>query len=111
MRLTDVLNTAPKAKMGALITGLLVVAIGMAWGADAGYAINPARDLGPRVASYITGYKGAFRDQYGDIYFWVPIVGPLIGAPVGAAIYQFVIARFLPTAEVQAGRVLTEDEE
>ena len=110
MALTDVFNTAPKANLGALITGLLVVAIGMAWGADAGYAINPARDLGPRLASYITGYKGAFRDQYGDIYFWVPIVGPLIGAPLGAAIYQFGIARFLPTSEEPAGRVLTDEE-
>jgi len=111
MALTDVRNTAPKANMGALITGLLVVAIGMAWGADAGYAINPARDFGPRLASFITGYRHAWRDQYGDIYFWVPIVGPLIGGPLGAAIYQFVIARFLPTADPQAGRVLTDDEE
>ena len=85
--------------MGPLITGLLVVAIGMAWGADAGYAINPARDFGPRLASYLTGYRHAWRDQYGDLYFWVPIVGPLLGGPLGAAIYQFVIARFLPSAE------------
>jgi glycerol uptake facilitator protein len=111
MALTDIRNTAPKANMGALITGLLVVAIGMAFGADAGYAINPARDFGPRLASYLTGYRHAWRDQYGDLYFWVPVVGPLIGGPVGAAIYQFLVARFLPTQELQAGRVLTEDDE
>ena len=110
MALTDVFNTAPKANLGALITGLLVVAIGMAWGADAGYAINPARDFGPRLASYITGYRHAWRDQYGDVYFWVPIVGPLIGAPLGAAIYQFGIARFLPTSEEPAGRLLADEE-
>ncbi len=110
MALTDIRNTAPKANMGPLITGLLVVAIGMAFGADAGYAINPARDLGPRLASYLTGYRHAWRDQYGDLYFWVPIVGPLIGGPVGAAIYQLLVAPFLPTQEVQAGRVLTEDD-
>ena len=110
MALTDVFNTAPKANLGALITGLLVVAIGMAWGADAGYAINPARDFGPRLASFITGYRHAWRDQYGDIYFWVPIVGPLIGGPVGAAIYQFVIARFLPTEDNEPGRVIVDEQ-
>ncbi|WP_042395166.1 MIP/aquaporin family protein [Streptacidiphilus carbonis] len=110
MALTDVRNTAPRANMGAFITGLLVVAIGMAFGADAGYAINPARDFGPRLASFLTGYRHAWRDQYGDLYFWVPIVGPLIGGLLGAGAYQFLIARFLPIQEVQAGRVLTDDE-
>ena len=110
MALTDVLNTAPKANMGGLITGLLVVAIGLAYGTDAGYAINPARDFGPRLASFITGYGGAWRDQYGELYFWVPIVGPLIGGLVGAGMYQFLIARFLPSQEAQAGRVLTDED-
>ena len=110
MALTDVLNTAPKANMGGFITGLLVVAIGLAFGTDAGYAINPARDFGPRLASFITGYGGAWRDQYGDLYFWVPIVGPLIGGLVGAGLYQLLIARFLPSQEAQAGRVLTDED-
>jgi glycerol uptake facilitator protein len=93
---TDVLNSAPKANMGPFITGLIVVAIGMAWGADAGYAINPARDFGPRLASFITGYHSAWRDQYGNLYFWVPIVGPLVGGLVGAALYKVLISRYLP---------------
>lgn len=92
MALTDLLNTPPKANLGGLITGLLVVAIGMAFGSDAGYAINPARDFGPRLASFITGYGGAFRDQYGELYFWVPIVGPLVGGILGAAIYRYLIS-------------------
>ncbi|KIF78883.1 porin [Streptomyces sp. 150FB] len=95
--ITDLLNTPPGANLGALITGLLVVAIGMAWGTDAGYAINPARDFGPRLASFITGYRHAWRDQYGDIYFWVPIVGPLVGGLVGAGMYRVLVGRFLPT--------------
>jgi glycerol uptake facilitator protein len=99
--ITDLLNTPPGANLGALITGLLVVAIGMAWGTDAGYAINPARDLGPRVASFITGYRGAWRDQYGDLYFWVPIVGPLVGGLVGAGMYRVLVGRFLPTEKSQ----------
>jgi glycerol uptake facilitator protein len=95
MALTDLLNTAPLANMGGVVIGLLVVAIGFAWGTDAGYAINPARDFGPRLASFITGYGGAMRDQYGDLFFWVPIVGPLIGGLVGGACYRFLIQPFV----------------
>jgi glycerol uptake facilitator protein len=104
--ITDMLNTPPKANLAPFIIGLVVVAIGMAWGADAGYAINPARDFGPRLASFITGYHSAWRDQWGDIYFWVPIVAPLIGGLVGAALYKFLIEKFLPSAEPEpTGRV------
>ncbi|MFG2192010.1 MIP/aquaporin family protein [Streptomyces sp. NPDC048639] len=92
---TDLLNTPPGANLAPFIIGLIVVAIGMAWGTDAGYAINPARDFGPRLASFITGYDGAWRDQYGNLYFWIPIVAPLIGGLIGAAVYKFVIGRFL----------------
>lgn len=73
----------------------------MAWGADAGYAINPARDFGPRLASFITGYDTAWRDQYGNFYWWIPIVAPLVGGLVGAAFYKFVISTFLPVAQKQ----------
>ncbi|MGX2998755.1 MIP/aquaporin family protein [Streptomyces sp. JNUCC 64] len=98
---TDLLNTPPGANLGALVIGLLVVAIGMAWGTDAGYAINPARDLGPRLASFLTGYGDAWRDQYGNLYFWVPIVGPLIGGVLGAWLYRVLVGRFLPDAEAE----------
>ena len=63
--LTTAGNNAPLANLGPVVVGLLVVAIGMAWGANAGYAINPARDFGPRLASLITGYGGAMFDQNG----------------------------------------------
>ncbi|MFI0449951.1 MIP/aquaporin family protein [Actinomadura sp. 6N118] len=96
MALTDLRNLPPLSNLTPVVIGLLVVAIGMAWGTDAGYAINPARDFGPRVAQYITGYGGAWRDQYGDLYFWVPIIGPLIGAVIGAGLYLFLIGRNLP---------------
>jgi glycerol uptake facilitator protein len=101
LALTDVANNAPAANLGPVVVGLLVVAIGMAWGTDAGYAINPARDFGPRLASFFTGYEGAFRDQTGYLYFWIPIVGPIIGGVVGAGLYQYLIGRFLPSAEPQ----------
>jgi glycerol uptake facilitator protein len=106
--LSDSYNLAPTSNLAPVVIGLLVVAIGMAWGSNAGYAINPARDFGPRLASFITGYAGAWRDQYGGLYFWVPILGPLIGGVVGAGLYQLMIARFLPEPEPDiedAGRV------
>ncbi|WP_220447976.1 MIP/aquaporin family protein [Nonomuraea diastatica] len=97
--LIDTRNMAPNANMGPFVIGLIVVAIGMAFGTNAGYAINPARDFGPRLASFLTGYHDAWRDQYGGLYFWVPIAGPLIGGLVGAGLYQALISRFLPRPE------------
>jgi glycerol uptake facilitator protein len=97
--------------MAPFIVGLIVVAIGMAWGTNAGYAINPARDLGPRLASFITGYGTAFQDQNGALCFWVPIVGPLVGGVLGAGAYIALIERFLPAEAEQSepGRVPTDE--
>jgi len=97
--ITDSRNSAPMANLTPLIVGLLIFAIGMAWGTNAGYAINPARDFGPRLASFLTGYGGSFRDQYGHLYFWVPIVGPLIGGAIGGGIYKHGLHRFLQQSE------------
>lgn len=94
--ITDLRNTSPAANLAPVVVGLLVVGIGMAWGTDAGYAINPARDFGPRLASFFTGYHGAFFDQYGSPYFWIPIVAPIIGGIVGVGAYEVLIGRFLP---------------
>jgi glycerol uptake facilitator protein len=100
---------APGSNMAPLIIGLAVVAIGMAIGAAAGYAINPARDLGPRLAAAVTGWGGdAFNDQRGDFYAWVPIIGPFIGGVLGAYIYDFFIGNFLPTAEGEVGEVVED---
>jgi len=99
LAITDLRNTSPAANLAPLMIGLVVVAIGMAWGTNAGYAINPARDFGPRLASWLTGYGTAWRDQWGDLYFWVPIVAPVIGALIGALTYDLFIGRFLPIAD------------
>lgn len=109
LAITDLRNTSPGANLMPVVIGLLVVAIGMAWGTDAGYAINPARDFGPRLASFLTGYGGAMRDQYGDLYFWVPIVGPLAGGVLGAGLYKGLIGRFLPAAEPDLEPVHAEE--
>ncbi|MGI5202299.1 MIP/aquaporin family protein [Spirillospora sp. CA-108201] len=107
--LTDVRNSPPLANLAPFMIGLLVVGIGMAWGTDAGYAINPARDFGPRLASFLTGYGSAWRDQNGDLYFWVPIIGPLVGGVLGVGLYKALIGRFLPPAEDDP-QALTEPE-
>lgn len=95
MAVIDARNSPPAANLAPFIIGLIVVAIGMAFGTDAGYAINPARDFGPRLASFITGFSHAWRDQHGDFYFWVPIIGPLIGGVLGAFLYKVGVGRFL----------------
>jgi glycerol uptake facilitator protein len=68
--------------LGALPVGLLVLAIGLSLGGTTGYAINPARDLGPRIAHYWLPVPGK-RDSDWD-YAWIPVVGPLAGAIVAA---------------------------
>ncbi len=103
LAVTDVRNNAPVAWLAPFIVGLIVVAIGMAWGTNAGYAINPARDFGPRLASFLTGYDTAFRDQRDNLYFWVPIVGPLVGGLIGAGAYKL-LSRFMPGPD-EAGEV------
>jgi glycerol uptake facilitator protein len=104
LAIVDTRNNAPGANLAPFIIGLVVVGIGMALGADAGYAINPARDLGPRLASWITGWSNAWNDQNGSFYAWVPIVGPFIGGVLGAFVYDGFISRFLPVAEPEVGR-------
>lgn len=111
LALTDVLNNPPGANLAPFVIGLVVVAIGMAFGTDAGYAINPARDLGPRLASFLTGYRSAWRDQWGNLYWWVPVAGPLVGGLVGGVAYKLFIGWFLKRAEPEPpGRVPVPDE-
>jgi glycerol uptake facilitator protein len=103
----DQRNLAPTGNIHPFIIGLVVVGIGMAIGAAAGYAINPARDLGPRLAAAVSGWSEPFNDQRGAFYAWVPIIGPLIGGPLGGYIYDWFIGAFLP-AEGEVGEVPAE---
>ena len=70
-------------ELGPLAVALLVVAIGASLGGPTGYAINPARDLGPRIAHAVLPIKGKGGSNWG--YAWVPIVGPVIGAVLAGA--------------------------
>jgi glycerol uptake facilitator protein len=96
--LVDQYNQAPRANLGPLLVGLLVFGIGMSFGANSGYAINPARDLGPRLFAWIQGWGDiAVPGNYGwvDGYMWVPIVAPLVGGLIGVLIYDFFIHNVL----------------
>jgi glycerol uptake facilitator protein len=99
--ITDVRNNILADGLMPIAIGFVVVVIGMAWGSDAGYAINPARDFGPRLAQYLTGFSHAFKDQYGDLYFWIPIVAPIIGGLLGVLLYDQLVGRFLPVVGKQ----------
>src|SRR5277367_6221542 len=71
---------------GPLVVGLLVFAIGLSLGGPTGYAINPARDFGPRLAHAILPIAGKGGSDWG--YAWIPIIGPIIGGVLGAVTYQ-----------------------
>ena len=75
--------------LNPLIVGFLVVSIGMSLGGPTGYAINPARDLGPRIAHAILPIKNKGTSDWG--YSWVPVVGPIIGAIIAALVYGILV--------------------
>jgi glycerol uptake facilitator protein len=112
--LIDLRNTAVGSNMAPLMIGFVVAAVGMSYGPNAGYAINPARDFGPRLFSYFEGWgrvalPGTYHAPLGPnftAYFWIPIVGPLIGGVIGVVIYDLFIgdvlhARLKQTEEVE----------
>lgn len=96
--LIDLRNTAPASNLGPFLIGMVVTVIGLSFGTNAGYAINPARDFGPRLWTYLAGWDeialpGSY--QYFSWYFWIPIVGPLVGGVLGAVVYDLFIGRVL----------------
>jgi glycerol uptake facilitator protein len=91
--LTDERNQPP-AQLGPLMIGLVVVGIGMSFGGMHGYAINPARDFGPRLFTVVAGFRNNGLTD-GGLIFWVPIVGPIVGGLLGGFVYDKVIGRFL----------------
>jgi glycerol uptake facilitator protein len=114
----DNLNLPPKGNLAPWIVGSIVAGIGMSFGANTGYAINPARDFGPRLFAWAAGWGDiAMPGNYGNVdwYFWIPIVAPIVGAIIGALVYDFFINHVLqargetPAEDVEAkGRVVEE---
>jgi MIP family channel proteins len=101
--ITDSRNSPAPAGLAPVVVGLLVLVIGASFGFNAGYAINPARDFGPRLFTFLAGWGGeVFRA--GNNWWWVPIIAPCIGGVIGGWAYDtFVGHRFpdhQPSAEI-----------
>jgi glycerol uptake facilitator protein len=113
---TDEFNLPVKGNLTPWIVGMIVMAVGISFGANSGYAINPARDFGPRIFAWIAGWgKVAMPGDYAHIstYFWIPIVGPLLGAAIAAFIYDIFIrgilkARRGPEPGMEVGETFQE---
>ena len=95
--ITDTRNSPAPAGLAPVIVGLLVVLIGATFGFNSGYAINPARDLGPRLFTAIAGW-GSDVFRAGNGWWWVPVVGPSIGAVAGGWLYDACVGNRFPAA-------------
>jgi glycerol uptake facilitator len=89
-------GTAGLFALGALPVAFLVLVIGLSLGGTTGYAINPARDLGPRIAHYLLPIAGKRDSDWS--YSWIPVVGPLIGGALAWAVYQIGFTNFMAQA-------------
>ncbi len=97
LALTDDGNGVPRGALAPLLIGLLIAVIGASMGPLTGFALNPARDFGPKLFAYFAGWgKVAFTGARDIPYFLVPIFGPLLGACLGAVGYKALISNHLP---------------
>lgn len=88
--LSDERNAPPAASLTPVLVGIVVMGIGMAFGANAGYAINPARDLGPRLFTAVAGWGGGVFTA-GNGWWWVPVVAPCVGGVLGGYAYDMFV--------------------
>ncbi|MGL5005977.1 MAG: MIP/aquaporin family protein [Plesiomonas sp.] len=97
MALTDDGNGLPRGPIAPLLIGLVIAIIGGAMGPLTGFAMNPARDFGPKLLAFIAGWGDIALTGGRDIpYFIIPIIAPIVGACLGAAGYRAMIGRNLP---------------
>lgn len=88
----DTKNIGLKDNLGVFVIALTVLAVGISLGGPSGYAINPARDFGPRLFGLLAGTKGLF-----DGWFWLvsPVIGPIVGGVLGALTYDWFVTPFV----------------
>jgi MIP family channel proteins len=94
--ISDSRNSPAPAGVAPVVVGLLVVAIGAAFGFNSGYAINPARDFGPRLFTFLAGW-GSEVFRAGNTWWWVPIVAPCVGAVIGGWAYDALVGDRFPS--------------
>jgi len=93
--IADERNLPSPPYLAPLVVGLIVVAIGLCFGKLHGYAINPARDFGPRLLTVVLGYRNNGLTG-GSSVWWVPIAGPFAGGLIGAGLWDLVLRPLLP---------------
>lgn len=112
MSLNDDKNGLPRGALAPLLVGLLVALIGASTGPLTGFAMNPARDFGPKLMTFLAGWDElAFTGGRDIPYFLIPIFAPILGACIGAAGYRALIARHLPSAETDAATAVEKNAE
>jgi glycerol uptake facilitator protein len=85
---SGVAGSTPASNLGPALVGALVWGIGLSLGGPTGYAINPARDLGPRVMHALLPIAGKGHSDWG--YWWIPVAGPLVGGAVAAVLWRVI---------------------
>ncbi|XP_063002326.1 aquaporin-10 [Elgaria multicarinata webbii] len=108
LALLDSRNKSMPPGLQPLGVGLLVLMLSLAMGANCSCAINPARDLGPRLFTYVAGW-GPQVFSAGNYWWWVPVVAPMVGAATGTAIYQFGVEFHHPPAQDEAEEDLSTE--
>ncbi|XP_060057440.1 aquaporin-10 [Erinaceus europaeus] len=95
LAIVDKRNQGVPAGLEPVAVGLLILAIELSMGVNCGCPLNPARDLGPRLFTYVAGW-GPEVFSAGNGWWWVPVVAPLVGAVLGTVIYQLLVALHHP---------------
>lgn len=98
LSITDKRNNLISHELVALFIGLSLTAIGCSFGYNCGFAVNPARDLAPRIFTSIAGW-GSAPFTAGNHFFWVPMISPMLGSLVGTFLYSLFISNHWPTDE------------
>jgi len=100
--LTDERNMAPKSNLAPLLIGAVVLMVGMSMGANCAYAINPARDLSPRLFTWLAGWGDQVFRSPNTTWYLVPIMGPFLGGIIGVQLYRLMISRWHSKEEPEA---------
>ncbi|XP_008262603.1 aquaporin-10 [Oryctolagus cuniculus] len=95
LAILDRRNKGVPAGLEPVVVGLLILSIGLSLGANCGYPLNPARDLGPRLFTYVAGW-GPEVFSAGNGWWWVPVVAPMVGAVLGTAVYHLLVSLHHP---------------
>ncbi|XP_068271220.1 aquaporin-10 [Nyctibius grandis] len=98
LAILDTRNKGVPKGLEPVAVALLVLSLGVSMGSNCGCPMNPARDFGPRLFTYVAGW-GAEVFSRGNGWWWVPVVAPLLGAAVGSALYQLLVAFHHPAEE------------